>query len=209
MDHQPSKIRRSRGFSIIELMIVITIMGMLVGVTLGGVLPMLHAYRLSSSAGQLQADLAYGSQLSGKLNVPIEFRFYRHDDLNSGRNLKAFRSYQLVKRDGKTGDVIPLNRITHFEIGIVIHELENFSSILDIGEQDAGQQDPTIPLGNQTSDEYSYIEIQYRPDGSTTLPKDKIWCVTLVNENRADEDILPENFRTLVINPVTGSVRKY
>ena len=184
-------------------------MGLLIGVTLGGVLPMLHAYRLSSSAGQLQADLAYGSQLSAKLNVPVELRFYRHDDLNSGRDQKAFRSYQLVKRDGKTGEVIPLSRMTHFEIGIVIHELESFSSVLDLGERETDQHDPHIPMGNQTGNDYSYIEIQYRPDGSTTLSKDKIWCVTLVNENRADEKTLPENFRTLVINPVTGSVRKY
>jgi uncharacterized protein (TIGR02596 family) len=67
--------------------------------------------------------------------------------------------------------------------------------------------DPDLGIGS-----YEYVSFQIRPDGGTTLGKmtGDNWAVTLVKENPAGATtVLPADFRTVVINPVTGAVRVY
>ncbi len=209
MDHQQTKLKHRRGFSLMELLAVITVIGILLGVTFGGLVPLIRSYRLSSTSGQLGGDLAYAGQLASKLNLPVEFRFYRHSDQNSGRKENEFRSYQLLKRDAKTGYLIPLTRVFYFESGIVLHPDTQFSSLMLLGIKGAQVRDPELLFNNRKTREYEYIGFHFRPNGSTSLPKDQQWAVTLVDEGKSDKDKLPDNFRTLVINTVTGSVRTY
>ena len=208
MDIQEKQLNRKSGFSLLELLVVIGILSILMVFASGVSMRSLVAYRLSSVAGKLDSDLNYGLQLASKLNRPVEIRFYRYtgtDDFKS----QQFSSYQYLARRPSETEFEQMSRVHQMETGIIIHPSTVFSSLLNQTVVEAGEHDPEIAIAGEKSKAYSYVSFKIRPDGTTSLKKDSIWTITIVEDNNAKSEELPRNYRTLVINPVNGAVTTY
>lgn len=200
-------------FTLIELLTVIAVFSVLLTLSALSVGGSLDNYRLSSTAAQVQSDLAYASQYAAKTNASVYFRFYRYRSDRDGRDGSHFRAYQLLQLDPASGTVVPLRKVRYFEEGVVVFPDPRFSNILDRGIQRPDESDPPIPIGFRSGETrslaYEFCELRLNPDGSTSLEKDRAWSLCLVLENNTEASHPPESARILVINSITGAVRIY
>ena len=193
-----------RAFSLIELLLVITIMGVLLGLTAMG-LSALRSQEIAGATDQLAGEIAYSLQLAAVQNEAIEIRFYELPGTD-GTSLRRFRGYQLVTRDLETGEAKASDRYRSFGGNLVLHPSDQISTILQLPRQRV--TDPKalgLPEGSE-----SYVAFRVKPDGTTSLTPDQQWSVTLIFDTVAlQETVAPKNSRTILVNPVTGGVRVY
>lgn len=88
--HQYNRLSR-RGFTLIEVLIVVVIVGVLLGVAIPSVGRSITRDRVARSADVVHAMLDEGAQLASRLRRPVEVEF-----------VAATRSLQLVDRDSGT-----------------------------------------------------------------------------------------------------------
>ena len=66
--------RKNTGFTLVELLIVIAIMGIIAAVTIPGYLAFIPNYRLRSAAEELQGDIQFAKIRAIKLGVVVSIR---------------------------------------------------------------------------------------------------------------------------------------
>lgn len=66
--------RKNAGFTLVELLIVIAIMGIIAAVTIPGYLAFIPNYRLSAAAEELQGDIQFAKIRAIKLGVVVSIR---------------------------------------------------------------------------------------------------------------------------------------
>lgn len=209
MDYQSQPLNvRKQGFSLVEMLCAMGIVAMLMAITAVKLVPVMQAYQLSSAASQLQGNLGYGSQLASKLNRPVSLRFYRYTG-NDPAARTGYGQYQFLCRDPVDGSSRALTHVYRIEPGVALHPGQEFSSLFALEQKHAADSDPEIAFGPHKSRTYAYVELQFRPDGSTSLSQDRNWFITLVSQDHAETPSLPRNFRTLVIRSANGSVSVY
>ena len=89
---------RSRAFTLIELIIVITIIGIMMAFTVPAITGALKANKLSQSSDLLRSQLAYAQLQAQKENAPIQVRFFQYNDPSLPGETEKFRAYQLFRR---------------------------------------------------------------------------------------------------------------
>lgn len=192
-------------FTLVELLVVVTIMGLLitmVAMTLPG---SLASQRLSAAARQLSADLNHATLLARKENCPVEVRFYMMEPLMPPGEV-ACRGYQVGLVTGWDAqgqptvtlesemqrlpdDVVVMPDATYNTLhGKKVHENE---------DEHAGGGAP-------------YVSYFINGDGTTTLPAQQRAVFTLVREtSRGTPTSLPADYRSVVIDPQTHLSRVY
>jgi uncharacterized protein (TIGR02596 family) len=203
--------RSGRAFTLMELLLVITVIVILSGMIGWGFFGSIGSQKLSTNATKVANDISYGVQYAVKSNRALSIRFYRYTPADVPGAVPEFRAYQMLVTNPKTGKQEPLDKMTVLDPGVVFLNTAEHSSLLTKlpGYPTAydATLDPDLGVGN-----YDYVAFQIRPDGSTTLGKmaGDNWAITLVKENPAGATIaLTPDFRTVVINPATGAVRIY
>ena len=201
---RPAGQNRGAGFSLIELLAVMAVIAIIFSLAAMGV-SVLRAHELAGVSDQVAGELAYALQVAAVRNEAVEMRFYENSDL-VGDGPPRYRGYQLVTRDPETGEVLPLDRYRSFGGNIVLHPDEKFTTLLALPKQRL--DDPR--LTGAPADTESYVSFRLLPEGTTSLTPDLQWSLTLVFDSPLlDQGRLPENYRSVVINPVTGGVRVY
>ena len=209
MDYQ-LKEKTARAFSLLELLLVLTVASILMGMGAIALTGTLNAYRLSTSATQLKADIMYAAQLAQSKNRPVEIRFFKHSYLKGGYTDEEFRSYQFVEQDPDSGEFRAISALRFLDPGIVILPNKKYSTILALPILDAKENETKIGKIGPFATRYKYIRMVFRADGSLALSADRQWAITLANGERgAKNTMLPPGFRCLVVNPVTASVMVY
>ena len=74
--------RRTAGFTLIELLSVIAIVSILAVTTLPAIRGTLDGVTISGAAGVVESELSFARQVAMSRNLPVEVRFYKHDDGN-------------------------------------------------------------------------------------------------------------------------------
>ena len=186
--------QNKRGFTLVELLSVLTVVALLLGVSASTLTSSLQAQQLSASANRIAGELSALALQSVRENREIQIRLLRQEsELGNDHRLRALQAYSV---DPTSGDTSPIGEVIPLESGIVVLEDESLSSLTK-------HQNSVAPEGFFT----------FHPAGGTDLPMDSTdkWCMTLILER--DESIsgsgLPANFRTLVINAHTGAIRVY
>jgi len=59
-------------------------------------------------------------------------------------------------------------------------------------------------MGTASSPAPTYSYFQFRPDGSTNLSGSQQWTLTLLMEKDSARTVLPSNFVSIVLDPLTG-----
>lgn len=207
-----------RGFSLVEMLVVLALIAILI--TLGSQVStsVLRSTELSTEAAELADELSRASLESIKRNQPVQFRFYRFvDEFASDQPL--VRGYQILNLDSETGSYRELERIRFLKSGIAIHESTEASTILTLPERSPVTRPESSDLSDsldRVSDPelpaitpYTYYQFEFRPDGSTNLPKDQAWGLVITYHKDGVIGEVSRDFRALGINPFTGTVERY
>lgn len=181
------------------MLLVIAVVVTLLGLGATGLRTTWRSQQIYSSATNLMQACSLARTTAIRQNHPIQVRIYRFQDGDLSGTTPQYRAFQVVGvNPGADQDQFyAVSELQKFEGTTVMSKFSQYSSIV-LGDTMLG-----------SSDNYSYVVIEYRPDGTTNLetnPKQP-WSITLLNDWGSDkEDKLPKDARTLVISPDTGAV---
>lgn len=223
------KSRTNLGFSLIELLAVVLIIGLLMAASAPFYQGSMVALRLASDGAQFESMLSSAQQSASAEGRNIEVRFYKYTDpqqlgVARYRSIVLLRYYQVgetnpdPKSNGAplTSPLAVIMGDTHtFASGIVMSENSSMSTLLGSGTP-PGVSVQTKILTNTGLENWSYPvnganyhSFVLRPEGTSLDPNSK-WFVTLVADR--DEEGSPgeaKNFYCIQIDPVNGRVTSY
>jgi uncharacterized protein (TIGR02596 family) len=226
--HTPSF--RTRAFSLIELVVVISVLAIIAAFSVPAVTSMLQGSSLTQASQLLVDQMNLARQLALSKNTIIEMRFYRYGDPDTpGEDVTKpeegqFRALQLFEVL-MNGAAIPAGKFEEFPNSVTLSANREkadsgISSLLDKGplktQDDLSKGDayhkslPELPKGIKK--QYEFVSFRFMPDGSTTLGPTTLWYVTMhgINDRPKTKDgkvTPPDNFFTLQLDPVTGTTK--
>ena len=214
-----------RGFTLVEILIVLALIAMLLFFTVPGLKDVLKGSKLTGASDQIAGDINLARQTAIKEGVPVEVRLYKFRDPGA-KNEERFAAYQCFRlvQDLNTPFDYTTPRIAKpiFEKvktipqGVVLVEAEMWSPLVtdEKVKQDRERVRGLVPGERDT--ETKYISFIITPEGETNLDRSgaKQWFITLVTESEFQKApdpmaMRPKNFIALQIDPFTANVRRY
>ena len=125
----------SRGFSLIELLVVCSIIALVVGFTVPAATTLIRGSQLTQAAQAVSDQISLARQQALSKNRPVEVRFYRFGDRESpGENsedpesgkYRAMQCFEIIE----SGAAIPLNKIQRLPATVVFNRA-GMSTLLD------------------------------------------------------------------------------
>jgi len=182
--------RKCSAFSLVELLVVITIIGIIGSFAVPAVKSMLKGSALNNGANMLMDEIALARQHALTKSRIVEFRFYRFADPEvpgetvatpSTGHFRAFQFFELAD----SGAILPVGKFKRIPDTIILNSglgdanayaLTTLSSLL--GEAvnfNTGYvlssllkaADPELPRG--VKKKYDYVFFRFMPDGTTSL----------------------------------------
>lgn len=215
-------------FSLIEMLIVLTVLGVLFAVAAPNLFTLMQASSLSSEGNLVRNKLTHAQQIALSKNSDVEVRFFKMADPGSAELEEQFRGFQFFQYDEK-GQLNPVSKF--FRIRAPVYISKELSTLLDASAnsdrkgQEYGFISPNsgkfeIPLGGDDVGTVEYVAFRFRPDGSTDLPGRSntndayeggdTWYLTLVQGGGAEPaGGLPDNYYTVQVDPFNGRVGIY
>lgn len=224
---KPNSSSRRAGFSLIELMVVLGVVGLLLAIAAPNLIGLLGSTTLTGEGSYLRNQLTMAQQLAVSKSADVEVRFFKYTDTAAASTEDGFRAYQLFQYD-RSGNLVPVSDFFPIRTPVVVHE--GLSTLLQTGQAQgkdakygftAPRQSVTnyeIPIGEGGRLEGApYVAFRFRPDGSTDLPyrsggaggSGDTWYVTLVQGEGAQEEDSPQNYVCLQVNPYNGQVMEF
>jgi len=212
---------RRRAFSLIELMLVLTVVALLMAFAAPNLFSLMSSSSLTAEGTLLRNQLTLGQQLAVSKSADVEVRFFRMADVEAARTDTAFRAFQMFQYD-EDGEMSPVS--SFFRIKAPVAVSEKYSTLLDPRQSGSGDDlrfgfsSPRsgmveVPIGFGGSMERAdYVAFRFRPDGSTDLPnraEGDTWYVTLVQGEGASAEQSPDNYVCLQLNPYNGKVSEF
>ncbi len=96
--HTLNSSKSRQAFTLIELIIVVTIIGIMMAFTVPAISSALKANKITQAADLLRAKLAFAQQTALKENAPIQVRIFQYADPSRPGDKERFRAYQLFRR---------------------------------------------------------------------------------------------------------------
>lgn len=221
-----------RGFTLIEMLVVITIIAILMVFTTPALMRTMQASRLSSVGDSLMGAISEAQQIAYAQNVPVEMRFFKHGEVGLSGSPEAFRSYQLFKTMLVTDGVgagatvkeslVPVSNLVKLPDGIIIATTAELSgAFADDGLPDTKEGASSGYSGVEGA---TYNAFRFMTDGSCrsvmttsagfatltykTLPEN-FFTITYDAGKEVTVDNLPSNFYSIQVDPFTGKARNY
>ncbi|WP_166442519.1 Verru_Chthon cassette protein D [Phragmitibacter flavus] len=197
--------KRTKGFTLVELLFVVAIVGLLTTVAVASVSGALASQRLSTAMRQLSADLHQATMLARKENLPVELRFYQLPPATQPGAM-AWRAYQIGLLNGWDAEGNPRvnfpTEMQRFPEDVVLMPDAQYNSFQG---QPVHQNASTGPAADAP-----YVSYFIHSNGATTLPLHAPAVLTLVRETtKGIPATLPKDFRSIVIDPQTHQSRTY
>ncbi len=214
-----------RGFTLVEILIVLALIAMLLFFTVPGLKDVLKGSKLTGASDQMAGDINLARQIAIKDSVPVEVRFYKFHD-PSARNEERYAAYQCFRLvqdlnspfDYTTPRIAKpvFEKVKTITQGVVLVEAEMWSTLVTDEKMKTGRERVRGLVPGERDTEVSYVSFLITPEGETNLDRSgaKQWYLTLVTEGefqKAPDPIAmrPKNFITLQIDPFTANVRRY
>ena len=211
-DKSPDMLRKkqtdTKGFTLIEVLVVLSIIAVIVAFTIPAMAPALKGSKLKQAANQMEALLAGAHQRAITENRPVEVRFFKFEDPESPGSLPMFRATQAAQ--------VITNPQDHNDIKYEEEEVlmipEPFvlaeKSYSTLVESEALREGATKIPRRELAE---FIAFEFRPDGSTNLATvdESHWTLTVMRESDINKELSPAtDFVTLVLDPFNGRVRR-
>ncbi len=197
-----------RGFTLIEMLVVLSIVGLLLAISVPSTLSIANGLELSQTAATVAGKLQSARHHALASNHPVEVRFYQlSGDLPGGQSrLGALRTFA----QEQDGTLRPLEALFWLPESVAATDDPVLSPMLDISNTGLHTGvEPQIPTGSGRED-VEYIAFRFRPDGSTDLPDGSTqkYYFTLVQIQDLETSAAAlSNFATIQVDPVNGNVR--
>lgn len=211
---------RLRGFTLVELLIVLAIIAILAAISIPATTSMMRSSSLTSAGSTLASQLNVAQQYAMSRNCRVEVRLYQLPDAGapSATTPTVYRALQsfAVPTNG-TADV-PITKVIYLPDQICIVSNVTYSSLLQTSATMSSPSYTTgttagTPLGPYAPSSYNYYAFCFKPDGSTDLDPSsaQAWFLSLINQRDPVQSAtgLPSNFVTIQINATTGRVSNY
>ncbi len=230
----PSSSARRRGFSLIEMLVVVTIIVMLLALATPALTRTLQASRLASAGESMMGSIAEAQQTAFATNTPVDIRFFSF--MEDTDQAPVFHSYQLFRitqtTEGGGGGasvsegVVPVGNLIRLPDGIVIPADSALSGAFSPNGTSSGLPDTkeNSQVGYAGVSGATYSAIRFLPDGScrsvgattnglATLSfvdlQLNFFTMTFGSGTAVTLATLPKNFFTIQIDPYTGKARSY
>lgn len=199
-------------FSLIELLTVMALVSLLTMAALPA-LRVMDGINVSGAASMAESEISLARQTAMSRNLPVELRIYKYDD-GSGEAWRVLATVIPASLSGAASDEwISPGRVLPGHI--VIEDTKNYSTIVSKAASPSGSK--VAPWTGQESSEApslvrnkSYVGFLFQANGSTDLPSDQAWCLTLKNpRSQPSQDKPSDNFVSLVIDSATGRTVSY
>lgn len=202
----------SRGFSLIEMLVVVSVVGMLLAFATPQLFSLVQATSLTSEGSNLRNKLSQAQQIALSQNTDVEVRFFKMKDPGNAETDLAFRGYQFF-RYNQYGQLLPVSEFFRVKPPIVINE--PLSTLVKTTGTNEKYFSPStgkalIPVLSD-KESFDYTSFRFRPDGSTDLPGrsgSDTWYITLVKGLPTTSQV-PENYFTVQLDPFNGRVTSY
>ena len=223
---------RREGFSFVEILAVLAVMGLLMAAAAPGLFSVIRATKLTSAGETILGRVAQAQQLAQTLSSPVELRFYSYTPEDEPGAEKAFRAVQLVDPESESAEsgVVTIKSKAMGEAfmlpaGIVVAPSKTLSPLL---------QSPIGTAGDffATDSNAEYCALHFYPDGSfkklTELPESSsssggastsgatgavspplIESFLTIVVDRDMNESPPKNFVCIQLDPYTSKVRLY
>ena len=184
------------GFSLVELLIVVGIIGLIASMSMGGLNNVLRATKLTTAAQMVADQMNVARQTATARNLPVEVRFYTLPDWDRTSGTPTFmRGMQVFLQDGTTN---PVSKPVYFPARIIISTNSANSPMLSA--MDSG----TATLSGYGSVPYSFFTI--RANGMLRSTNGFTTANNYFMLLQADQGTTQQNFAAVQINPITAKV---
>ncbi len=210
--------RLAGGFSLIELLTVVALMGILGVLSVGPLNGLMNAYDLASAGQSVMDELSLARQVAITENRMVEFQIYK---LKTGSlDSEEYCAMALVKveptADGTGTSKVFVRRVSYLPARTIFDSRTNFSSLLDGQASESASlpfastapNDASVPLAIRG---LPYVSFRFRPNGSLDLASvdasggRKHWTLALRGYRPPPpSDSLPANFIVISLDPLTG-----
>jgi uncharacterized protein (TIGR02596 family) len=206
-----------RAFTLVELLVVLTIVAIVSALVIPSVGPMMSSYNLNQAGSMVSDELSFARQAALTRNADVEVRFYQTGTTAKATDLqfRAFRSF-LANSTAPT-QAVALDKLSYLPGNVIISSTADpanspstFSPLLDYTNHSTVLTTGTDTLPNGTS--ATYVSFLFRATGGTNLvPVATLWYVTVCPENAKTVTTtgLPGNYVTVQVDPVIGQVRTF
>ena len=198
--------QKKRGFTLVELMVVIAIIGVIMGLSINMFSG--TATLLSSAGDQVLGQLNLAQQTAISDNSHVEVRFYQsgEDDPEGDRWVMA--TARTSPEGGAEGILSPY----YLPTGTSISRRKELSTLISDLPLETNNDDLIKTLSDSIS--YSYTSFRFNADGSTNLSANAdgdTWHLTLIKTSDLNpgSSSPPDNFYTIRIDPFTGAIQSF
>ncbi|NJK91392.1 MAG: Verru_Chthon cassette protein D [Blastochloris sp.] len=198
---------KQRGFSLVELLVILGILGLLVGVSIPALTSLSKGADLGSAGKSVTGQLELARQTATARNLWIELRIYETMNRSGKKfynSLALFSVGEDEDGDGQPDEFRPEGRVVGLPRGVVFMPSGEYSTLISEAPQSGQASIPSTRDAN-------YVAFRFKPDGSVSLEAKPIsgssWTLTLVAEKDVEASVLPADYVRISLSPQIGTTQ--
>lgn len=210
-------VRERQGFSLVELLVIMAIIGLLVGLSLPAVSQIMRSSSLGVSGRMLTDQLNLARQVARARSLPVEVRLYKLPDHGSdpaspvsgaGGIYRALQLF-LIKEDGSAEAV---GRPEFFPSPVMISSGAAESALFSDKSDTTSAHFERSPAADcpgvgAYGKNYRYMPLLFLPGGETDLSQGKNFLTLVLRGDKALAE--GANFYTVQVDPIGGNARSF